>query len=258
MVQPGKTREHERVGHLPFKENTELQAGLAFGLAGLVSGVISALVFVHASTMAEQQPVHHGPHLFVLFVYALPGGIFLVALMGCFVLCQTPEWPTLRSRPWRCLFAAVLISLNTLVATCAGFLAGVVATALIASPPTGEAFGPFHPPQHAHPLLFFSFPVVVGLIFGAFVGAIMLALALYIFTQVWDPASWAALIFFSAALLVVTLAINPKFLPLFYRPQETSNMLFGQTISILLILGYTLYGACAGYWIARSRRLARP
>jgi hypothetical protein len=211
-------------------------------------------VFLHASAIAERQPVHHFPYLSILYVFGLPGGIFFLALIGCFVLCQIAEWPTVRARPWRCLIAAVLICLNTLVATCAGLFVGLVTAGLIVSPPTGEAFGPFHPPQHMHPFLFFSFPVVTGLILGAFVAATLLALALYIFTQMWDPVASGALIFFAVTVLVVTLAINPQFLSLFYRPQEASNTIFGRTFSILLILGYTSYGACAGHWVARSAR----
>lgn len=238
---------------LTSKENIELQTSLVFGLGGLISGLVSGYVFLHASTFAERQPAYHSPHLSVLYVFGLPGAIFLVALIGCFVLCHG-EWLTVRARPWRCLIAAVLLSLNTLVATCAGLFLGLVTTGLMFSPPAGGAFGPFHPPQHLHPVLFFSFPVVIGLIVGTFVAAMSVALALYIFTEIWDPAALGALIFFAVAVLVVALAINPQFLPLFYRPQEASSTIFGRTFSTLLILGYTSYGACAGHWVAHSAR----
>jgi hypothetical protein len=235
---------------MTFDKKSDLQAALIFGLGGLGSGLISARLILLGVMFVNERQAHHGAYP----MFWWPGGVFLVALSGCFVLCRTTGWPRIGDRPWRSLVAAVLIFWNTFIATHAALLTGIVG-AVVVSPPAVRGV-----PPTTHSWLFFAVPIVIALIFGGVAASLLLALALYLFTGVWDPDAWIALLLSSIVATAATLAINPGFLMMLRGSSEghTDDTSFGRGFSTLLILGYMFYGACAGYWIARSGRVAHP
>jgi hypothetical protein len=227
---------------------SEDMKALIFGLGGLASGVISARVFMQEGAAAEYGAAH--PTAFLLLV--VPGVIFVTSAGFCFAICHANTVPSIQPTPWRLFSTALLVASNTLFATLTGLLAGIATAGLMASPAQTHDFGAYHPQQHTHSLLFSSLPAMVGLAFGAIVAAVLVSLALYIFTRTWDPTLWAILMFGSAIILIATVVMNPRFLEMWHEPQEDSNPIFLRTFSTLLILGYPFYGLVAGYWIARS------
>jgi hypothetical protein len=225
---------------IAFKKS-DLQTAFIFAIGGLGAGMVSARLIFRGVAVG----IHHFLYFFILW----PGLAFLTALSFCFFLCKEAGWPGIMARPLRSSIAAILIGCNTCCSVYGGLFAGVVAAILISQPPTARE-APF-----AHSFLFFSAPVIFGLLFGAFLAAILLALALYIFTQVWDPIAWRALLLSGAAATIAALATNPTFLLILRVSTEgkpQTPMIFERTFSTLLIMGYMLYGTCAGYWLARS------
>jgi hypothetical protein len=226
---------------LDFKPNSEqVRSVLVFGLGCLSSGLISALVILHRSSVAVQRQGRGGFFLFLV----MPGVLFLVAFSGCFVLCRTEGWPSVSARPWRSFAVALLIAFCPFLAFIGGMLIGVDASVLNYRPMT-----PRGPAPLAHPSFFYAFPVAIAFIFGVFMFAALLAFALYIFTEEWDGGAWLTLMLSSIAVIVAPLwtYLGPS--PMFGG--ERPGMTGGSEFAMLVTFAFTLYGACAGYWLAR-------
>ncbi len=181
----------------------------------------------------------------VALIFSWPGAVFLFALVGCFALCQKHWWSIIRVNLWRSVVAAILIAWSTFVSTYVGVFGGVTTAVLIASP------------GRSHSSLFYISPVLMASIVGGFVAAGLVALALYIFTQRWDDHAWFALMLSSIVAIVAAVAINPQFLLILRRSSEgvgEDTTTFGRVFSTLLVFGYMLYGACAGYWVTRGAK----
>lgn len=226
-------------------QKPEAQAVVVFALSGLGAGIVSARLILRIMPSPEAHHVSHIPYL----VFLWPGILFLTAIVGSFLLCYDASWPRFSSRPWRSIVAAVLVSANTFTSVWAGLFTGVAAAGLVASPSGGG------PAPSSHSWLLYATPVATALVFGGLVSAFLLAVALFIFTKVWDPEAWARLALSSIAATFVTVAVNPKFLmTLRYSSAGQTDDSSLPGMLIFLVCSFMLYGGCAGYWIARTSR----
>jgi hypothetical protein len=212
---------------------------LVFGLGGLISGLTLAFaVFILQSGIAaaDGKPgflIAPALELFLtFFIWDLTGVLFLLILTAAFILCRSLGWLDFKPVLSRFLAAAILI----ILAPWWGILAAF--------------FGDFlpRPASGTAPIAFCMMAV------GIFVAVLLLSFALYVLTNVWDYRTWRAMMLFALVLVAATIALCSE---LFRLPSgEASDYVVLRGLSFLHIAGQTLFGACSGYWLARSQKSA--
>lgn len=218
-----------------------LREALVFGFGGLASSLIfSCLVSFHLLSVS---PLSRVP-----FYLLWPGLFFLAALSASFAICRKMQWISIKVSSERFLIAAMLVISTSFCAMYAGLFGGV-ATALLLASPTTTGRGT----STAHTSIWTVLPVVFGLIYGVLVAALLICLALYILTKKLDRKIWIPMMLFGLVLAAATIVIHPG---LFGTSRSLTNRglsdVFEQTVLSLHVWGQTFYGACAGYWLARS------
>jgi hypothetical protein len=213
---------------------------LVFGLGGLISGLTVAFAMFSLRSgvaAADGKPgflIAPALALFLgLFVGDFTGVLFLLVMIAAFAICRSVGWLDFNPVRNRFLVAAILVILGPWW----GILTFLSAKDLI-----GPGFG-------------YAGLVVVCQVVGIFVVVFLLSLALYVLTSVWDYGAWGAMIIVATSLVAATAALYPEF---FERPPGgAANDYIGEHVFLLFhIAGQTLFGACAGYWLARSQKSA--
>ena len=209
---------------------------VVFGLAGLGAGIVSARIMVRGLPPP-------GTHRSPLLAFFCVGAVFLVALVGAFQLCHGQSWSRFLRELFRPILTGSVISISAIASLYLGIFAGVTAAVLVGSPAA------------SHSWVFYATPVVTVIASAGLVFAFLLSVALFIFTKAWDLRAWTCLIFSDIAATIVTLLINPKILvTLRYTGISQPDTVPTFAIMTFLVCGLMLYGACAGYWIARASR----
>ena len=121
--------------------------------------------------------------------------------------------------------------------------------ALISQPVKLVAGRPIVAPHQA---LYAAAVSVSGLTFGLLIGAAMVSLALYALTRDLDPVAWRYMLISVPTIVAITVVAYPTFVG--HMPasgsEPTSLAVFSRAIISLHVWAQTLFGACAGYWLA--------
>jgi hypothetical protein len=218
---------------MDLRLKSETKSVAWFSVFGLGAGV--------ASAEFGMSPVF-GQRGSVYYQYFFWSGIFLlVALVLSFKICSRASWPRFGDRPERSILAAVVILLNPLPSIYVGLFSGVVTAALVASPPP-------------HSWSFYAAPIVAVFVCGGLASAFIIAVALFIFTKIWDATAGTFLALSAVASSIAALSANPDALmTLRYMSKgQTHDGSFVPATLAFLIVDLTLCSACAGYWIAHT------
>ena len=99
----------------------------------------------------------------------------------------------------------------------------------------------------------YVFPVIVGFMGGTFLAGVTLCVALYALTKRWDQHVCVLTLLLSLALVGATVSVQPGFFDLRKMlTGENSKDIGDQIVRSLFIWGSSIYGVCAGYWLARN------
>ena len=222
------------------------RVALVFGFGGLASGI--NYVILTSSSLGRffipPQPLPHLP-LFLLW----PGGLFLVAMGLSLAICQNLRWINIRVSWGRFIAASLLLVLASFCGALAGLLSGLATAVLLAEPVLMRAGRLVRPP---HSAIHEAIPVVAGLLFGLLVSAMLISLAAFAVTEELDVTAWRWMLLCVAVIVAATFAAHPAFFGIAGSVGARENYLdvFENTVLSLHLWGYTLYGACAGYWLA--------
>ena len=214
---------------------SETKSVALFSVFGLGAGIASAELSV---------PSWSGQHRSTDYQSLVWSGIFLlVALAVAIPICSNRSWPRFSDRPERSILAAVVILLNPLPSIYVGVFSGIVTAAMVASPPP-------------HSWSFYAVPIMAAFVFGGLASAFMIAIALFIFTKVWDATAWTFLALSAVVSSVAALSAHPNALmTLRYMSQgQRHDGSFLPATLTFLIIDLTLCSAWAGYWIAHTSR----
>jgi hypothetical protein len=91
--------------------------------------------------------------------------------------------------------------------------------------------------------------IYLGFVIAALLSAVLISLALRLLAQSWERRAFWLMLIASVATFPISIATSALF-----------GRLYGHSVgwdSILLILGETLFGGVAGYWLLRARSAAR-
>jgi hypothetical protein len=218
---------------MDLRLKSETKSIALFSVFGLAAGLASAEL---STSPAFGQ---HGSAYYQFFFWS---GIFLlVALTVSVHIGSKASWLRFADRPERSILAALVIVLNPLPSIYVGLLSGVATAALVASAP-----------PHSSP--FYAAPIVAAFVCGGLASAFMIAIALFIFTKVWDATAWTFLALSAIASSIVALSAQPDALmTLRYMSKgQTHDGSFVPATLTFLVVDLTLCSACAGYWIAHA------
>jgi hypothetical protein len=212
---------------------SETKSVVLFSVFGLGAGVASAELTMRLMSGSR------GPASYRPFFWS--GVFLLVALAGSFEICRQASWPRFGNRLGRSILAALVILVNPFPSMYVGIFSGIATAAIVASRPP-------------HSSLFYAAPIMAAFICGGLASAFMIAIALFVFTEVWDATAWTSLALSAVAASIVALAANPNALmALRYMSKgQTNEGGFLPAMLMFLIVDLTLCSACAGYWIAHT------
>ena len=217
----------------PRRNTNRTRVVLAFGLAGVASGWGSERILEWMTVASRTGP----PHAIGRGALLLPGLLLLLGLITALAFCQGIGWLSVRHSGWRCLVAALLVTVNGLCGLAAGLL--VVIRAGFAMAALGNHYVRGHP-------IFALVVVFLAAVIGIFSSVLVLSLALYVFAHNWHTGGWVALMLCGVGAAAISCAV---LIPSWPRGGVASVDRFFQ---VLMFLTHTLYSGCAGYWLSQT------
>ncbi len=216
------------------RNTNRMRVVLAFGLTGVASGWGSERIFELLAAASRTGTYFAGR------AWLLPDLLLLLGLIVALGFCQGIGWLSVRRSGWRCLVAALLVTVNGYCGRLAAILAGLAMFVAVDNHLT-----------RAHSI-FAALTVIYAYVMGIFGSVFVLSLALYVFAHNWRIEGWVALLLCGVGAAAISLAVAPNLMGTLMWSWE-GHLADSDTFSrVQIFLSQTLYSGCAGYWLSQT------